>query len=302
MSLIKKISEEEIFKKKPIVLMHIGSAGTNFYNWNKISKNSILVSLDGNLKKEKITKNYVKIINKNVIISDKNSKSKFYITKDTDCSSLLEPNENTYKNWYGAHRFKVKKVVLTDVVEINNFLKKNKINYIDWLVIDIQGMDLRVIKKLKENIKKNISIIDIEPGFEPFYVGADNIIQVFDYMNRYYEFSDMNFGLNYKVKSKNLKFLEKKLLFLTNHASKIYTNINFVNKHNDKRKILLKLIYLISNNKIFEARDLIDKNVKYKKSLSKIYYEINKYLFLQKIKLLFFFPFYYLKKTMLNFK
>ena len=302
MSLIKKISEEEIFKKKPIVLMHIGSAGSNFYNWNKISKNSILVSIDGNLKKGKVTKNYVKIINRNVIVSDKNSKSKFYITKDTDCSSLLEPNESTYKNWYAAHRFRVKKVILTDVIEINKFLKKNKINYIDWLVVDIQGMDLRVIKKLKENIKKNISIIDIEPGFEPFYVGADNIIQVFDYMNKYYEFSDMNFGLNYKVKSKNLKFLEKKLMFLTNQASKIYTNINFVNKYNDKRKILLKLIYLISNNKIFEARELIDKNVKYKKSLCKIYSEINKYLFLQKIKLLFFFPFYYLKKTMLNFK
>ena len=282
--------------------MHIGSAGTNFYNWNKISKNSILISLDGNLKKKKITKNYVKIINKSVIISNKNSKSKFYITKDTDCSSLLKPNENTYKDWYAAHRFRVKKVILTNVIEINEFLKKNKINYIDWLVIDIQGMDLRVIKKLKENIKKNISIIDIEPGFEPFYVGADNIIQVFDYMNKYYEFSDMNFGLNYKVKSKNLKFLEKKLMFLTNQASKIYTNINFINKYNDKRKILLKLIYLISNNKVFEARDLIDKNNKYKKSLSKIYSEINKYLFLQKIKLLIFFPFYYLKKTILNLK
>ena len=282
--------------------MHIGSAGTNFYNWNKISKNSILISLDGNLKKRKITKNYVKIINRSVIISDKNSKSKFYITKDTDCSSLLEPNKNTYKDWYAAHRFRVKKVILTDVIEINEFLKKNKINYIDWLVIDIQGMDLRVIKKLKENIKKNISIIDLEPGFEPFYVGADNIIQVFDYMNKYYEFSDMNFGLNYKVKSKNLKFLEKKLMFLTNQASKIYTNINFVNKYNDKRKILLKLIYLISNNKVFEARDLIDKNNKYKKSLSKIYSEINKYLFLQKIKFLIFFPFYYLKKTILNLK
>ena len=282
--------------------MHIGSAGTNFHKWNEISKNSILVSLDGNLEKKKITKNNIKIINKNVIVSDKNSRSKFYITKDTDCSSLLKPNENIYKNWYAAHRFKVKKIILADVIEINKFLKKNEINYIDWLVIDIQGMDLRVIKKLKENIKKNISIIDIEPGFEPFYVNADNIIQVFDYMKKYYEFSDMNFGLNYKVKSKNLKFMEKKLLFLTNQASKFYTNINFVNKHNDKRKILLKLIYLISNNKIFEARDLIDVNIKYKKSLSRIYSEINKYLFLQKIKFLIFFPFYYLKKIIFNFK
>ena len=81
MNLIKKISEEKIFKKRPIVLMHIGSAGTNFYKWNEISKNSILVSLDGNLEKKKITKNYLKIVNKNVIISDKDSKSKFYITK-----------------------------------------------------------------------------------------------------------------------------------------------------------------------------------------------------------------------------
>jgi FkbM family methyltransferase len=276
--------------------MHIGSAGTNFYKWNKISSNSILVSLDKNLKKEKITKNFKNIINKNVIISNKNSKSKFYITKDTDCSSLLGPNENIYKNWYGAHKFKIKKVVKTDVIEINRFLTKNKINYINWLVIDIQRMDLRVIKKLKENIKKNISIIDMDPGFEPFYYGADNIVQVFDYMNKYFEF-DMNFGLNFKVKSRNLKFLEKKLLFLTNQASKIYSNINFINKYNDKRKILLKLINLISNNKILEAQELIDNNSKFKKSLSKIYSDINNYLFLQRNKLLLFFPFYYLKKN-----
>lgn len=296
MNIIKTISQHKIFKKEPIVLMHIGSAGSNFDKWKNISKNSILISLDGTLKSENQIKNFQKVINQNIIISNVSSKSKFYITKDTDCSSLLEPNYNTYKHWYAAHRFKTKKRIYTDVVEINQFLKKNNIKYIDWLVIDIQGMDLKVIKKLKNEIKKNISIIDIEPGFEPFYKNADEISEVFIYMKKFYEFEDMKFGYNYKVRSKNLNFIEKKLLFLTNKPSQIYTNINFINKSNTLRILLLKLIYLIGNNKIFEARDLIEKNKKNKKNLSGILLDINDYLFKQKIKFLLLFPIYYLKK------
>ena len=45
MKLIPKISEHKIFQKKPIVLMHIGSAGSNFKGWLNIANKSILVSM-----------------------------------------------------------------------------------------------------------------------------------------------------------------------------------------------------------------------------------------------------------------
>ena len=58
---------------------------------------------------------------------------------------------------------KSKKKIKCKVVNFNDFLKKNKIRYIDWLVIDAQGMDLKILKSLKETTLKTINIIDIEP-------------------------------------------------------------------------------------------------------------------------------------------
>lgn len=300
MKLIEKIASNKIFKDKPIVLMHIGSAGSNFNKWNKISKNSILISVDGNKSSIQTKKKFLKVIDENVIISNKSGRAKFFVTKDPDCSSLLEPNEKVYENWYLAHRFKIQKKINVNVIEINNFLKSKKIKYIDWLVIDIQGIDLKVIKKLKYDIKKEISILDIEPGFDFFYKKADTISEVFDYMQKFYIFSDMTFGYNFMVKNKNLKFLEKKLLFHTNKPSKIYSNINFVNKINNKRTLLLKLIYLLGENKIFEARDLINDNINKDKFLLELRQSVNNLLIFYKLKFILLLPFYYIKKFFKN--
>ncbi len=300
MKLIEKIASNKIFKDKPIVLMHIGSAGSNFNKWNKISKNSILISVDGNKSSMQTKKKFLKVIDENVIISNKSGRAKFFVTKDPDCSSLLEPNEKVYENWYLAHRFKIQKKINVNVIEINNFLKSKKIKYIDWLVIDIQGIDLKVIKKLKYDIKKEISILDIEPGFDFFYKKADTISEVFDYMQKFYIFSDMTFGYNFMVKNKNLKFLEKKLLFHTNKPSKIYSNINFVNKINNKRTLLLKLIYLLGENKIFEARDLVNDNINKDKFLLELRQSVNNLLIFYKLKFILLLPFYYIKKFFKN--
>ena len=167
--LINLILNDSLFKNKPIVLMHLGAAGSNFNYWKKISKNSILISLDGNDKFDKTNINFKKTIKENIIISDKKGLSKFYVTKDPDCSSLLKPNLKVNDNWYFSHRFKVKNKIKVKTTTINDFLSKHKLNYIDWFVIDIQGMDLKIVKDLKDHIRNKIKIIDIEPGFEKFY-------------------------------------------------------------------------------------------------------------------------------------
>ena len=70
-------------------------------------------------------------------------------------------------------------------------------------------------------------------------------------MNKNFEFEDMNFGVNFKVNSKNLSFFEKKILFKYNNPSKIYSNVTFLNKNKKNiRSDLLKIIYLIMNKKI----------------------------------------------------
>ena len=146
MNISKKISEHDIFKKRPMLFMHLGSAGSNFKVWSDVSHNSILVSIDGNKSSLVNKKVFKKYVSDRSIISYKNGKSIFYETNDPDCSSLLEPDETYFKNWYFSHRFKVKKKRLVKTISINDFLKKKKIEYIDWFIIDVQGLDLKIIK------------------------------------------------------------------------------------------------------------------------------------------------------------
>ena len=70
LNISKFISENKIFIKKPILVMHIGSAGSNFKIWKNISQNSTLVSIDGNDSNSKKNK-FKKVINNKTVISNK---------------------------------------------------------------------------------------------------------------------------------------------------------------------------------------------------------------------------------------
>ena len=57
--LINKIINSKIFLKKPIILIHIGSDGSNFSIWKKIASNSILISVDPSMTNEQNKTFYV---------------------------------------------------------------------------------------------------------------------------------------------------------------------------------------------------------------------------------------------------
>lgn len=293
--IINKIINSKIFLKKPIILIHIGSDGSNFSIWKKIAANSILISVDPSMTKEK-NKIFLKVNHVQKIIDGKNKTKTFYITKDSHCSSLLEPKKNEYNKWYGAHRFKVVKKEQHKVSSLNSMLKDLDINYIDWLVIDAQGVDLKIFNNIDKKIQSKISILDLEPGFFEFYKKADSISEVFSCTKKNFEFEDMTFGYNYRVNSKNLSKFDKKILYRFNRPSKIYSNITFVNKNIDNERILLlKIIYLISKKKFFEAKNILMnyKNISFSKQLIKI---INSRILLHKTIYIFLIPIYFFKK------
>ena len=277
--------------------MHLGAIGSDFKGWNILGEKAILVTIDGHANYKKFSQNYKKVINKECIISTKNGYSNFYVTKDPDCSSLLEPNAAEHKRWYGSHRFKVDKKVKVKVSSINKFLKENKIYHIDWLVIDIQGLDLKIIKSLDPKIRNKISIVELEPGFSPIYNGADKIGEVFNYMTKNFEFADIKFGYNYKIQNENLSLINKKILFRLTKPSKFYSNIIFTNKNFKNERInLMKLIYLVINNNIFEARNFLNNNLQNNKFTKSILKKLNQQILILKIIYIISIPYFLIKK------
>jgi FkbM family methyltransferase len=70
------------------------------------------------------------------------------------CSSLLEFNGGLEKTWPGRKNFFVSKRIEVQVIRLDDFIRQNKIDRVDFLHIDVQGMDLNVLRSLGTEIKR----------------------------------------------------------------------------------------------------------------------------------------------------
>ena len=132
--------------KNPESMVHAFEANPNLIKEIKINKKKIEL-----FKKIKI-KNYK--IN-NYAVSNKNSFLKFNIAKNPTVSSLNEFSNNLDTTWPGyreAHCTVVKKIKVKSIT-LEKYCNDNKINIINYLHIDTQGSDLKVLKGLKKKIK-----------------------------------------------------------------------------------------------------------------------------------------------------
>ena len=69
-------------------------------------------------------------------------------TTNWGCSSLLPFSETVHQVWTNRPDFKSFGAIPTRVIRLDTFVKEHKIEAIDYLHIDAQGMDLRVLKSL----------------------------------------------------------------------------------------------------------------------------------------------------------
>ncbi len=132
--------------KNPESMVHAFEANPNLIK--EIKRNKKKIEL---FKKIKI-KNYK--IN-NYAVSDKNSFLKFNIAKNPTVSSLNEFSNNIDKTWPGyreAHCTVVKKIRVKSIT-LEKYCIDNKIHIINYLHVDTQGSDLKVLKGLKKKIK-----------------------------------------------------------------------------------------------------------------------------------------------------
>ena len=88
-------------------------------------------------------------------VSNKNETRNFNISRNDRVSSLLKLSENIDEAWpgYRNNHFRVVKSISVKVITLEKFIIDNKINSIDYLHIDTQGNDLRVLQGIGSKIK-----------------------------------------------------------------------------------------------------------------------------------------------------
>ena len=102
-------------------------------------------------------------------LGKKNEIRKFYITNKPECSSLYRPNEKLlklYNNFNGAF---LKDIIDIQTITLDEFCEKEKIKYLDFIKIDVQGAELDVLRGAKKSLENILSIVT-EVEFIDHYV------------------------------------------------------------------------------------------------------------------------------------
>lgn len=195
------------------ILFDIGASGESHAIWDPICEHAIFVGFDPDERElqevanGKFFRNV--IINKAVTDEYDVETVKFYLTQSPFCSSMLPPNHAILSEYLFADLFTVKHETSVPATTLTAALEAVQLSHIDWLKLDTQGIDLRLLKSLNEALFSQLLAVDIEPGLTEFYLGESQFTDLHPYLlSQGFWLSDMVVKGSVKMRKQSLESYE----------------------------------------------------------------------------------------------
>lgn len=171
--------------KEPKVIFDCGAnIGFVTYQFQKRFKGSSIYSFEPNpsvfsvLKNSTSTSKNIHVFNTG--IGNEVSNLNFYKNNNTGTSSFLEPND-----FHKAHLARKYEKIEVPIITIGEFCKKENIDEINILKLDIEGYELNALKGCEEMLQQcKIDFIYAEVNLIPTYEGQCLIEEVITYLRK----------------------------------------------------------------------------------------------------------------------
>jgi FkbM family methyltransferase len=113
------------------------------------------------------------VVEQAVVADDGAGEATFFLTANPTCSSTLRPLDREVGEYLHAYRFEVVGEATVGATTLAKALAGAGIDRVDWLKLDTQGTDLRLLTGLDEGLFATLMAVDAEPGLDAFYEGED---------------------------------------------------------------------------------------------------------------------------------
>lgn len=166
-------------------IVDVGAAGTPAESCRRIASVADYVAFDPDLRSpiESYETGFRRstILNK-AISPQGNNAEPFYLTSYPECSSLLTPNMAEVDNYTISGFFDVIGQTEVPAMSLNQAIKDAKMETADWLKLDTQGVDLRILQSLETQLFQSLFVVEMEPGISSFYRGESSFTEVCEFM------------------------------------------------------------------------------------------------------------------------
>jgi FkbM family methyltransferase len=166
------------------VLVDIGASGNVHSTWQRLAKISVGIGFDPDARDlpPQFQSAYRRAILVPKIIVGRGSAgfqtTPFYLTAFPACSSSLLPNTALLDQYVFRDLFDIHQTIEVPAGILPDLLQAEGIDHIDWLKLDTQGTDLRILQSLSSEWLDRLSVIEVEPGYDTFYQGEDTFHQI----------------------------------------------------------------------------------------------------------------------------
>jgi FkbM family methyltransferase len=113
------------------------------------------------------------IIDKALVAERDRASARFFLTRNPTCSSTLRPFDEGLAPYLHAYRFEVVDETEVAATTLSEALASASLERVDWIKLDTQGTDLRLLEGLDESLFTTLMAVDAEPGFDQYYEGED---------------------------------------------------------------------------------------------------------------------------------
>ena len=174
---------DKVNNLNPIIFDVGGNSGQSIRKFKKIFNDPIIHSFEPNKDIFDVMvsnfKNDKKVFCNNCALGDKKEEKNFNITNMSGKSSFYKINSDTSRIKIEKYKPSILKIEKVKIIKLDDYIEENNIDYIDFIKIDAQLYEDKILEGSFKSLKDNkIKILQVEIIFN-------------DYYEKYFTFSDI---------------------------------------------------------------------------------------------------------------
>jgi FkbM family methyltransferase len=142
-------------------------------------------------------------------VSEEDGTSVFHVTKADEASSLLPFDAEGLGRWAGRELLRLESKIQVPTIRLDTFMNLMEIESVDYLKIDAQGADLKVLRSAGSRLR-DVQNIQLEVDISPvrLYQGSPSFDEIVQYLNEQ-GFSLTDREIQIKGCEENLRFVRR---------------------------------------------------------------------------------------------
>ena len=157
-----------------LTLVDVGASLAPFAPFRPLLDVATYVGFDPDRRELHTSSGGRRIVVERAVVADPDAgEATFFLTRNPTCSSTLRPLAGEAAAYLHAYRFEVVGEEVVPATTLAKALAGVGLDRVDWIKLDTQGTDLRLVESVSESLFATLMAVDAEPGLDEHYETED---------------------------------------------------------------------------------------------------------------------------------